>query len=394
MLDFVVRLVLTVVSRRVIRRRGGEATRDTIRKAVRPFGLAVQALFWLWALRFLGLPGEALAVLLPAARFFAMLAGVWAGFRVTDLVGEVLISKAAKTETKFDDLLVPLVRKTVKIFILIFGLIYIAKSFRLDIGPLMAAVGIGGVGFAFAARDTLENFFGSVTVIVDRPFEVGDSVQIGDVEGTVESLGFRSTRIRTFYNSLVTVPNTNLVRAIVDNFGRRRYRRWKTHLALTYDTTPEKIEAFCEGVRELIRVHPYTRKDYYQVWLNQFGASSLDVLVYVFHDVPDWATELRERHRLMLDIIRLADRLGVEFAFPTETLHLYQESSEAAHAPAPAPKAGDERRAMDDGRRAVRELTAATDWRVDKPGPSVITAASPTKEDDETQIETKTGGDA
>jgi MscS family membrane protein len=391
-LDFIVRFIVAIVSRRIIARRGGEATRETIRKTVRPFGLAVAALYWLWAVQLLDLPMEAETVVLAAARFFAMLAGVWAGFRVADLVSEVLASKAARTETKFDDVLVPLVRKTVKIFIFVFGLIYIADSLRIEIGPLLAGLGIGGIGFAFAARDTLENFFGSVTVIVDRPFQVGDWVVIGDVEGTVEDLGFRSTRIRTFYNSVVTIPNGNLVRATVDNYGQRKYRRWKTHIAVTYGTPSDRIEAFCEGIRELIRLHPYTRKDYYQVWLHQFGASSLDVLVYMFHEAPDWTTELRERHRLMLDIIRLADRLGVEFAFPTETVHLYQASPESAHAPAPPPGSGHEQQAMGEGRRAVHQLTGGAEWRRGKPGPYTFTKTSPG--DDETQIESTTGGDA
>jgi small-conductance mechanosensitive channel len=263
-LDFSVRLALTIISRRAIAQRGGTAKKKTLQKMVRPFGLAAAAVLWLWAIRLLGLPNEALAILVPAVKLFAMLAMVWSAFRVTDLLAEVAASKAAHTHTRFDDLLIPLARKAIKVFIFVFGLIYIASSLHVPIAPLVAGLGIGGAGFAFAAKDTVEHLFGSVTVIADRPFEVGDWVQIGDVEGTVEELGFRSTRIRTFYNSLVSVPNGNLVRAVVDNFGRRKYRRWSTHLNLTYDTPPERIEAFCEGVREIIRLHPYTRKDYYQ----------------------------------------------------------------------------------------------------------------------------------
>ena len=111
------------------------------------------------------------------------------------------------------------------------------------------------------------------------------------------------------------------MRAVVDNYGRRKYRRWSTHLNIAYHTTPEQIDAFCEGIREIIRLHPYTRKDYYQVWMHKFGPHSLDILLYVFFETPDWNTELRERHRLSLDIMRLADRLNVEFAFPTQTIH-------------------------------------------------------------------------
>lgn len=394
-LDLAVRFVLAVISRRFIERRGGRAEPGTLRKTVRPFGLAVAALFWLWTMTLIGLPSEALGVIAPAVRFFAMLSMVWAAFRVTDLVGEVAAARAETTETKFDDLVVPLMRKASKILVAIFGLIYIADSFSLEIAPLLTTLGIGGVGFAFAAKDTLENVFGSITVIVDRPFQVGDWVTIDGTEGTVEELGLRSVRIRTFYNSLVIIPTANLVRAAVDNYGRRKYRRWRTHVNLEYGTTPDKIEAFCEGVREIIRLHPYTRKDYYQVWLHQFGAHSLDVLVYMFFEAPDWSTELRERHRLMLDMIRLADRLGVGFAFPTQTLHMLQGEDPPEHLQ--TPERGADFRAQVSGRRTVRELTENARWRENTPGAYRFRGAGePIDEDpdDETQIESKTGGDA
>ena len=187
------------------------------------------------------------------------------------------------------------------------------------------------LALALAAQDTVSNFFGSLMVILDRPFQVGDWIKTGDVEGTVEEVGFRSTRIRTFYNSLITLPNANLIKASVDNLGDRTYRRWSTRLGIAYDTPPEKIDAFCEGIRELVRKHPYTRKDYYHVYFNEFGSDSLQILVYVFFFTPDWATELRERHRLGVDIVRLAAELEIEFAFPTQTLYLRRE--EWAHPP-------------------------------------------------------------
>lgn len=391
-LDFTTRLIVTRISRRAIRKRGAEARNETLRRTVRPFGLTAAALLWLWALQVLGLPDDARKVLVPAVRLFAMLAMVWSAFRVTDLVGEVAASKATTTDTKFDDVLIPLVRKALKVFIFVFGLIYIADSLDVPLAPLLTGIGIGGAGFAFAAKDSLEHLFGSVTVIADRPFQVGDWVKIGDVEGTVEELGFRSTRVRTFYNSLVTVPNGTLVRAVVDNYGRRKYRRWTTHLNVTYDTSPELLEAFCEGVREIIRLHPYTRKDYYQVWLHKFGAHSLDILLYMFFEAPDWNTELRERHRLMMDILRLAERLGVEFAFPTQTLHVQPQDAAPARAPGEAPDAEADRRARAIGKRAVRAITANARWREEKPPPYVFEFAAEIDEDDETQIETTTAG--
>jgi len=356
---------------------------------------------WLALLPLLGLPSAALVVIGPALRLYAMLSVVWSGFRLIDVVGEFFENQASATETKFDDLVVPLIRKTLKVLVGIFGIIYIASSFDLEIAPLLTGLGIGGVGFAFAAKDTLENFFGSITVILDRPFQVGDWVTIGDVEGTVEELGLRSVRVRTFYNSLVTIPTANLVRAAVDNYGRRKYRRWNTHLAILYETPPETVEAFCEGVRQLIREHPYTRKDYYQVWLHRFGPSSIDVLVYMFFEAPDWTTELRERHRLMLDIMRVARTVGVEFAYPTTTTYLQRgtpyDAEEAAREQ--RPPAAAELRARRDGRDAARTVTADARWRTKRPEAYRFTGAGDPLDGEhegegESQVESRVGGDA
>jgi len=120
------------------------------------------------------------------------------------------------------------------------------------------------------------------------------------------------------------VPNSTLITAAVDNMGARTYRRLSCKFAIAYDTPPERIEAFCEGIREIVRQHPYTRKDSYHVYLNGFSASALEILIYVFWRTPEWGTELRERHRFLIDCLRLAKRLGVEFAYPTQTVHLKQ----------------------------------------------------------------------
>ena len=300
-----------------------EARQRQVRRSfTRPLGLMAMAFVWLALLPVLNLPQAAAAPLLFASRLIAAASGLWAAYRLVDLIGAYLVQAAARTESRFDDILVPMVRRSLKIVVLAIGVIFILDNLDVDIWGLLAGVGIGGVAVALAAKDTVENLFGSVTVLTDRPFQIGDWVKIGDVEGSVEELGFRSTRIRTFYNSLITVPNAKMTTAVIDNMGRRRYRRVKCSLGIGYDTPPATIDAFCEGIRELIRVHPYTRKDYYMVYLHEFAESSLNILLYAFHEVPDWGTELRERHRLFADIIRLANRLGVSFAFPTRTLHL------------------------------------------------------------------------
>ncbi|MEO1716363.1 MAG: mechanosensitive ion channel family protein [Planctomycetota bacterium] len=380
--DLISRSLLLVFWSRLRKRRASILDLDVGKRGVRPFGLLIGATIWYWGVAALGLPILWATVLQVAARAVLTLAGVLAAWRLTDVLGELVLAQTRKTSSQIDDLLVPLARKTLKILVVVFGVVWIANSLNLNIAPVLAGLGVGGLAFAFAAKDTIENLFGSVAVILDRPFQVGDWVMVDGTEGTVEELGLRSTRIRTFYNSQVTVPNAALVRAVVDNYGRRRFRRYKTTLNLTYDTPPDKIEAFCEGIREIVRLHPYTRKDYYHVWINDFGAHSLDILVYVFFECPEWGTELRERHRFILDIIRLANKVGVDFAFPTQTLHLMQ----AGEAPGDH-EIGDlaidtERRARRSGLKAAQAMTKDAVWRDVKPAPVAFSADSKDTSDD------------
>lgn len=321
-LDRVVTSTVQLAIERYLARRMEQIDPEELREALRPTGLLTASLVWWLGILWLGLPTQVLTILAIAVKFVACTSFVWASYRLVDIVSAIFAVRANRTDNKFDDLLVPLVRKSGKLMVAALGFVFIADNLDVDITSLVAGLGIGGLALALAAQDAVRNVFGSLLVILDQPFSVGDWVKIGDVEGTVVELGFRSTRIRTFYDSLITLPNANLIDASVDNLGARSYRRWTTHLGLEYGTPAEKVEAFCEGLRELIRQHPYTRKDSFHVYLNRFSGSSIDVLLYMFFDTPDWGTELRERHRLALDIMRLAQSLGVGFAFPTQTLYL------------------------------------------------------------------------
>jgi MscS family membrane protein len=311
----------------VLGRRGWlEGAAEAARNAGRPAGLfAVAAL-----LAFLGplleLPVSPTDlhkwVTVIVAKLFASLGAVLILYRLADVAAAHMAGAAEQTESKLDDQLVPLIRKSLKILVTVGGALFILDNLEADIWSLLAGAGVAGVAFAFAAQDTIKNLFGSLTVFLDRPFHVGDWVQMAGVEGTVEEVGFRSTRVRTFYNSLVSVPNSKLVDGIVDNMGMRQYRRFKTTIGIRYDTPPQRIEAFCHGIRQIVRTNTNMRQDYFEVYLHNWGPSSLDILVYVFFVVPDWDAELRERQNFMIEVIRLARELNVGFAFPTRTLEL------------------------------------------------------------------------
>jgi MscS family membrane protein len=246
----------------------------------------------------------------------------WVIYNLIDVFAEYLTHITGKTENSLDDQLVPLIRKTLRVFVVVLGVIVILQNNGYNVASLIAGLGIGGLAVALAAKDTLANLFGSITIFVDRPFRMGDWIKTSAAEGTVEEVGFRSTRIRTFYNSVVSVPNSSLANSEIDNLGMREYRRLKTILNLTYDTSPEQMEAFVEGIKAIVKANSNFRQDYYEIHFHSFGAHSLDVLVYVFFSVPDWSTELQQRHNFLLEILRLAKALKVEFAFPTQTLHI------------------------------------------------------------------------
>ncbi len=318
-----------------LKRRKIAVERTAQQQVVRSLGAVATALIWYYAVQRLGLPDGLLKFLLPATQLAVGVTVVWVGYRTVDIIGGHIASNRDVRLTHFDDVLIPLLRKILRLFVVLVVVLFILNWMGKPPTTVLGALGIGGVALAFAAQDTLGNFFGSITVLFDRPFGIGDWIVIGDVEGTVEHVGFRSTRVRTFYNSVVTMPNSKMVNTQVDNYGARRYRRTRVMLSITYNTPPEKIDAFCEGIRELVRLHPQTRKDYYHVYFNQFAASSLDILLYIFFEVPDWSTELRERHRLFVDILRLAERLGVEFAFPTQTVWLERSRTQNASSAAP-----------------------------------------------------------
>ena len=243
-------------------------------------------------------------------------------YRLVNIFSLYLEKVAAKTESTLDDQLVPLLRKVLKTFVVVVGILFILDNLDINITGILAGISIGGLAFALAAQDTLKNFFGSLMIFIDKPFQVGDWITSNDVDGTVEEVGFRATRIRTFRNSVMYIPNGVITNQTIDNHGLRKYRRFYTKLAVTYDTPTELIELFVEGLKEVVLKHPKTRKDYYEVHFNDLGDSSLSVMFYIFFAVPTWSEELRSRHEILISIVKLAEELGINFAFPTRTLHM------------------------------------------------------------------------
>lgn len=243
-------------------------------------------------------------------------------YKLVDVLIAYLKKLAEKTSSTLDDQLVPLLSKALKVFVIVVGVIFILDNFNYDVTALVTGLGIGGFALALASQDMLKNFFGSIMIFMDRPFQVGDWIVGDSIDGDIEEVGFRATRIRTFHNSVTYVPNGMLADMTIDNMGMRKFRRYKTYLGVTYDTPPELLDTYVKGLRKIVDHHPATRKDYYNIYVNAFNSSSIDILVYIFFEVPTWPQELEARHEFNLLAIKLADDLGVRFAFPTQTLHV------------------------------------------------------------------------
>lgn len=282
----------------------------------------------------LQMPIEVNTVAITLLKLLTIIIFVGIGLRVLDVVMAYVERATQKTESKMDEQLVPLLSKVLQVLIVAIAVLSALRLFNVNITALIAGISIGGLAIALAAQDTLKNLFGSFTIFVDKPFQIGDWVHFDGVDGTVEEVGFRSTRVRTFANSLVSVPNGKLADLVINNYGLRVYRRYSTKLTIAYDTPPALIEQFIEGLKEMVIHHPDTRKDYYEIHLNEMSASSLDILFYIFFSVKDWSSELSAKHDLLMNILRLAARLGVRFAYPTSTIHIEEFPGNGRSSPA------------------------------------------------------------
>ena len=317
----VLRLVWYALRRRIDPERHEFWAREQ-KRVERPVLLLVGALTILIGFPVLDFDQDVEKVVDTFASLASALAATLLGLRLVDVAADYWADLAEETDSKLDDQLVPLARTSGKIFVAVIGAAFVLQNLNVNITSLIAGLGIGGIAVALAARDSIRNLIGGATILADKPFQVGDWVVIGDFEGTVEQVGFRSTRIRTFADSLISMPNARITDTEVNNMGRRSWRRYSTTLGLAYYTDPDRIQAFVEGVRAIVRANPKMRHDYYIVEFITFADSSLNIMVYTFIEAADWNEEMRVRHIFNLDILRLAERLEVDFAFPTQTLHV------------------------------------------------------------------------
>jgi MscS family membrane protein len=230
-------------------------------------------------------------------------------------------------ENGIHDMLVPLVSKTVRVFVLVVGgMLVIQNMTGIELGPLVASLGIGGLAFALAGKDSISNFLGSFTILLDKPFGVGDRVIIDKHDGFVEQVGFRSTRIRTLTGNLVSIPNERIISSTLENIARRSYLRWNTDLGLRCETPPEKVERAVRIVEEILEDHEGMRSDYPpRVHFNGFKDWSLNLSIFAWYFPPDFWRFQDWVQKTCIAIMRRFEDEGIEMAYPTQAVYQIEE---------------------------------------------------------------------
>ena len=245
-------------------------------------------------------------------------------YHLTDVIHVALTRYTARTESSMDDMIVPIARTSLHITIIILTVLQVAQTLTgKPLTSIIAGLGVGGLAVALAAQDTIKHFFGSLVLFADKPFQIGERIVVDTFDGTVEQVGFRSTRIRTLDGHLVTVPNGDLANKMIQNIGQRPHIRRLFTISVTYDTPPAKVQRAVEILRELLDQHEGMDPAFPpQVYFKDFAAFSLDILVIYWYHPPAYWDYLAFSEKLNQQILERFNAEGIEFAFPTQTLHL------------------------------------------------------------------------
>ena len=265
-------------------------------------------------------------------RVLAAVAVAYALYRLVDVVEHYLNKLVSKTETKLDDMLVPVVRKSLRITIAIVAALFISEAVLGEgqVKTLLLSAGVGGVAIALAAKDTIANFFGSVTIFADRPFQINELVKIDGHYGSVEEVGFRSSRIRTLDGHLVTIPNNTIANTAVVNVGQRPFIRRTSNITITYDSGTKKTQQAVDIVKEVLSKVPEVNSDPQRpprVYFSDFNDWALNIYMSYWVKPPNYWLYQEVNERVNFQIMKCFEAEGIEFAFPSQTLYLKKDGN-------------------------------------------------------------------
>ena len=249
-------------------------------------------------------------------------AGAWITIRIIEaFLEKALAPLTSKTHTKFDDQLIPILRKTLKIVVILLAAIIALDNFGIDVFTLLAGLGIGGLAFAFAAQKTIGDAFGGISILTSRPFLVGDTIEAKGVVGTVEEISLRHTKVRNLDKRIVVLPNGDLASSVITNISSAPKRKTVWHIGLTYDTSLKKIEKAKEIIEKAIKGCKHCEKKP-TIAFDEFADSSLNILVVFFTKTGAWGDMVKAKNEVGLEIKKEFEKAKIEFAFPSQTVYL------------------------------------------------------------------------
>lgn len=325
----------------LLHRGGFEVDRAVATSKLRPIALQLGLWSFYLLIRLLDLPAAVIGVAIPAVKiaWFGLMG--WAVMRLIDLA-MILYTRSERLHDRrsLSDMIVPTAANGLKLAALVIAVccqVYLVGSSK-TLTQLLAGLGLIGLAASLAAQDTLKNFFGTLLLIGEHPFRIGDHVAVQGTEGTIESVGFRSTKVRTFEDSLLTIPNSVMASALIDNRAARSCRRFRTIISLAYGTPLDKLISMRDALREFAGRHPRFRPDKVEIHIGELKPTHVELFVQVFFRVTNYTDEMACRDELAREILHQAETLGVKLAFPTQTVHLVSPAGEKKHEFPPQPK--------------------------------------------------------
>ena len=324
-LGYLVALVPAWIAALLLGRRDTDLSRELAKFSSGPLRIVLWLLLVRISLQIIG-PSVAIRSLLKAGTVMIFAFG-WALIRLVDLVFEWWANRLRKSGQESTVVLLQPVKTIIKITIGLLATLVWLDNIEFDVATILAGLGVGGIAIALAAQDTLKNFFGSIMILLDKPYNVGQRIVIKGHDGVVEEIGLRSTKIRLLNGHQTTVPNEQMAGTDIENIGRRPHIRRLTNIAITYDTPPEKIEKAVNFIRKILDNHEGTDPEFPpQVYFNEFNPASLNIIMLYWYHPPLYWDYLAFNQRVNLQIMQEFEKEGIEFAFPTTTTYLAQDT--------------------------------------------------------------------
>lgn len=267
---------------------------------------------------------------------FVLVGGVWLLLLANRFIERKIQERIGIAHFGESVALLRLARRVSDVLVVSLGVLVALAYFGVDPTAALAGLGIGGIAVALAAQKTLENVIGGFSLVFDKALRVGDVLRLGDVVGTVDQIGLRSTRIRTMDRTVISVPNGQISTVNIETLSVRD-KFWFRHVVgLRYETTPAQIRAIVKEMRDLLARQPEADLDSVRVRFLRLGAFSLDIELFVYFFATDWNRFLEIQETLLLQVMEIVERAGTQIAFPSQTLHLADD-----RAPRPAPSDAD-----------------------------------------------------